>query len=188
MNDRNHPELLQSDLQFSHLGFHTTNLELMADFYKQVLSFTQTDRGQLGAVNLIFLSRDPTEHHQIVLMDGRPQDNPYCVINQISFRVPHLSMLRKLHDRVKSSALASDLVSVTHGNAISIYFRDPEKNRIEVFMDTPWYCEQPLREVIDLSQSDEQIMETTKRIAVSIPNFQDRETWIKSMKQRMGYE
>jgi catechol 2,3-dioxygenase len=41
----------------------------------------------------------------------------------------------------------------THGNAMSIYFRDPEGNRLEVFMDTPWYCEQPLREPIDLDRA-----------------------------------
>jgi len=187
MKTQHHPPLLQSDLQFSHLGFHTTNLESMADFYKEVLSFTETDRGQLGAINLIFLSRDPSEHHQIALIDGRPDHSPFCVINQISFRVPNLSILRLFHDRVKNSPLASDLVSVTHGNAISIYFRDPEKNRIEIFMDTPWYCEQPLREIVDLNQPDEHIMARAKDIAISRPHFQDRETWIESMKKRMGY-
>ena len=38
-----------------------------------------------------------------------------------------------------------------HGNAWSLYFRDPEGNRLEVFCDTQWYVEQPCLEDLDLS-------------------------------------
>jgi catechol 2,3-dioxygenase-like lactoylglutathione lyase family enzyme len=48
------------DLGFSHLGFHVHALERMARFYREALQFTETDRGQLGAVELVFLSRDRT--------------------------------------------------------------------------------------------------------------------------------
>ena len=30
-----------------------------------------------------------------------------------------------------------------HGNALSFYFSDPEKNGLEIFIDTPWDVEQP---------------------------------------------
>lgn len=44
-------------------------------------------------MQLVFLSRDPNEHHQLVLASGRPaESNPpgFNVINQISLRVPDL--------------------------------------------------------------------------------------------------
>ena len=57
-----------------------------------------------SAWTLIFLSRDPHDHHQLVLVSGKPDNippNPFnaqfgSVINQISFRVGSLDSLRKL--------------------------------------------------------------------------------------------
>lgn len=62
----NHPLGRQNDLVLSHMGFYVQNLEAMGQFYKDVLGFVETDRGDLGVVQLIFLSRDPSEHHQLV--------------------------------------------------------------------------------------------------------------------------
>jgi catechol-2,3-dioxygenase len=173
---------------FSHLGFYVQDLERMARFWRDVMGFTQTDRGNLGAVQLVFFSRDPAEHHQIVLVSGRPADLSFSIINQISLRVPDVATLRELHGRVQQEPELSDLVAVTHGNAVSIYFRDPEGNRLEVFMDTPWYCEQPLREPVDLGQSDEQVLAQAEAIARRQPRFQPRAQWLADMRRRMGYD
>jgi len=178
----------KNSLLFSHMGFYVRDLERMARFYKEVMCFFETDRGDLGPVQLVFLSRDPTEHHQIVLASGRPADLSFSVINQISLRVPDLATLRTVRDRVQADPDVSDLVCATHGNAVSIYFRDPEGNRLEVFLDTPWYCEQPLREAIDLDQSDEAVMAFAEALARSRPKFRSRADWIAEMAQRMGYK
>lgn len=181
------PLAQRHSLVFSHMGFYVRDLDRMARFYKEVMCFFETDRGDLGPVQLIFLSRDPSEHHQIVLATGRPTDLSFSVINQISLRVPDLATLREVHARVRADADVTDLVSATHGNAVSIYFRDPEGNRLEVFVDMPWYCEQPLREPIDLSQSDAQIMAAAEALARSRPKFRSRAEWIADMEQLMGY-
>jgi catechol 2,3-dioxygenase len=178
---------LGNSLVFSHMGFYVRDLEQMARFYKEVFCFTETDRGDLGVVKLVFLSRDPSEHHQIVLASGRPADLNFSVINQLSFRVPDLKTLRLVLARAKADGTASDIQSVTHGNAISIYLRDPEGNRIEIFMDTPWYCEQPLREPIELNQSDEAILARAEMLARGRPNFQPRAQWQASMARLMGH-
>jgi catechol 2,3-dioxygenase len=177
----------QGSLTFSHMGFYVRDLERMARFYKDALCFTETDRGDLGVVQLVFLSRDPAEHHQIVLATGRPADLAFNVINQISLRVPDLATLRLVRDRVAAEADVSELLCATHGNAVSIYFRDPEGNRLEVFLDMPWYCEQPLREPIDLDQSDADILARAEAIARSRPKFQSRAVWQAEMARRMGY-
>ena len=174
-------------LVFSHMGFYVRDLERMARFYRDVMCFFETDRGLLGTVQLVFLSRDPTEHHQIVLASGRPTDLAFSVINQISLRVPDLVTLRVVRNRVQADPDVTELLCATHGNAVSIYFRDPEGNRIEVFMDMPWYCEQPLREPIDLDQSDEAVMAAAEALARSRPRFRSRAQWIAEMEQLMGY-
>jgi catechol 2,3-dioxygenase len=179
--------LQPSSLVFSHMGFYVHDIERMARFYKEVMCFTETDRGLLGTVQLVFLSRDPTEHHQVVLASGRPADLGFSVINQMSFRVPDLATLRLVRDRVAADAGVTDLLCATHGNAVSIYFRDPEGNRLEVFMDTPWYCEQPLREPIDLDQSDATIMAQAEAMARARPQFQPRAQWQAEMARRMGF-
>lgn len=163
-------------LAFSHLGVYVHDLAAMARFYKEALRFTQTDAGDLGHVQLVFLSRDPNEHHQIVLATGRPAAIPFNLINQISFRVPDIATLRRFHGRLNDAG-ATDMQPVTHGNAISLYCRDPEGNRLELFVDTPWYCAQPLREAISFDDSDEVIMKKAEAIATRTPDFMSRAEW-----------
>ena len=175
-----------ASLVFSHVGFYVRDIERMARFYRDTMCFFETDRGLLGTVQLVFFSRDPAEHHQIALVSGRPADLSFSVINQISLRVPDVATLRELHARVQREPELSDLVAVTHGNAVSIYFRDPEGNRLEVFMDTPWYCEQPLREPIDLDQPDDAVMAQAEALARSRPRFRSRAVWRAEMERLMG--
>jgi len=175
-------------LVFSHMGFYVRDIARMSRFYRDVMCFFQTDRGLLGTVELAFFSRDPSEHHQIVLATGRPADLAFSVINQISLRVPDLATLREVRNRANAEPDVTDMVTATHGNAVSIYFRDPEGNRLEVFMDMPWYCEQPLREPIDLDQSDEAVMAAAEALARSRPKFRSRAQWMSEMEQLMGYK
>jgi catechol 2,3-dioxygenase-like lactoylglutathione lyase family enzyme len=177
-------------IAFSHIGIYVTDLAAMEAFYTGVFGFTVTDRGQLdtprGPVALVFLSRDPREHHQIVLASGRPKDLAFNVINQMSFRVEGLPALRALHARIAADPRVTEISPVTHGNAVSIYFRDPEGNRIELFFDTPWYVTQPLRESIDLALSDEVLMGKLEAQARTLPGFRPHAEWRADMARRMG--
>ena len=173
---------------FSHMGFYVRDIAAMEDFYSRVLGFTVTDRGNLGPVQLVFLSRDPEEHHQVVLASGRPEGPGFNLINQISFRVEGIAALRHFYEalaREQAQGRVSELVGVTHGNALSLYVRDPEGNRLELFFDTDWYCEQPVREPVDFSQTNEQIMARAEAVARSLPNFMPRAEWVSKMRARM---
>ena len=118
-------------LQFSHVGLFVTDMEKMADFYHRVLGFPITDRGFLaGGVELTFLSRDPRDHHQVVLVSGRPQGLPDRIVNQISFRLASLAELQRFFLRIRAEQVR-ELDPVCHGNAWSIYFRDPEGNTLD---------------------------------------------------------
>jgi len=176
-------------LAFSHIGFYVKDIERMEAFYTALLGFFVTDRGTLpgpsGNFTLVFLSRDPDEHHQIVLASGRPPSVDFNVINQISLRADSLDTLRQLHARLEAAG-ASDVQPVTHGNAVSIYFRDPEGNRLELFIDTPWYVNQPMRVPVDLNASNEEIMRAVEIHARTLPGFQPRSQWRARMAALMG--
>ncbi|MBI1845822.1 MAG: VOC family protein [Candidatus Rokubacteria bacterium] len=173
------------EMAFSHVGLYVTDQERMAAFYTRVLGFTITDRGPVGDTSLVFLSRDPREHHQIVLASGRPADTPFNVVNQISFRVAGLADVRAMHARLAGEPV-SDVQCVSHGNAMSVYFRDPEGNRIEVFCDTPWYVTQPVRIPFDFSRSDEELMRWAEDAARRLPGFTPAAEREREMARRMG--
>lgn len=176
-------------ITFSHIGIFVSDCARMEAFYTRLFGFTVTDRGRLdtprGPVDLVFLSRDPGEHHQLVLCSGRPRELPFNVINQLSFRVASLAELRDLYLRLANEPV-TEVAPVTHGNAISVYFRDPEGNRIELFVDTPWYVTQPLREPIDLTLPDEALLAAVEAMARAQPGFKPHAEWRAEMARRMG--
>ena len=175
-------------LAFSHMGIFVADVARMEDFYTRLLGFTVTDRGDLetprGKVFLVFLSRDPKEHHQIVLASGRPGELGFNPINQISFRMADFAGLREMHRRLQAEGVA-ELSPVSHGNALSVYFRDPEGNRIELFIDTPWYVTQPLRVPMDMSLPDAELWAWAEAQARKLPGFRNVEHWRDEVARRM---
>jgi len=178
-------------LSFSHFGFFVRDLERMADFYSRVLGFEISDRGELdtprGKVSLVFLTRDTRDHHQIVLASGRPAAEHFNPINQISFRMADFAGLREMHRLIQAERGVSEISPVSHGNALSVYFRDPEGNRIELFVDTPWYVTQPLRVPLDMSMSDQEVWRWAEKQARALPGYQPVEDWRADLARRLEH-
>ncbi len=163
--------------EFSHFGIYVTDLPRMEEFYTRVLGLVVTDRGPLkDGPTLVFLSHDPDQHHQIVLATGRPPGPSYSVVNQISFKLPTLGDLQAMHARAREEGIKEFRV-VTHGNAWSIYFADPEGNRVELFVDTPWHTPQPFAEPFDIEAPAEAIYTETEAICRNRPGFITRADW-----------
>ncbi len=96
----------QPAVSLSHFGIHVTDLARMEDFYTRVLGLLVSDRGNLpNGPTLLFLSRDPDEHHQLVLVTGRPPGLDYNVVNQISFKLTTLADLQAMHGRVREEGI-----------------------------------------------------------------------------------
>jgi catechol-2,3-dioxygenase len=176
-------------LTFSHFGFFVRDIERMAEFYTRVLGFAISDRGELdtprGRLSFVFLTRDPREHHQIVLASGRPDDLPFNSINQISFRMGDFAGLREMYRAIQSEEGVSEIAPVSHGNALSVYFKDPEGNRIELFVDTPWYVDQPMRVPMDMSLSDAALWKWAEESARARPGYKPVEQWRSELAKRL---
>jgi catechol-2,3-dioxygenase len=93
--------------------------------------------------------------------------------------------LREMHRRLVAEKV-KELYPVSHGNALSVYFHDPEANRIELFVDTPWHTPQPYAEPFDLEAPVATIMATTEALCRNRPGFTSRAAWRATQVERMG--
>lgn len=172
-------------LRLSHVGLYVRDPETMVAFYRDFMGFVETDRGRLPHGELIFLSRDPRDHHQLVLASGRPEGLPDRILNQLSFRVDSLADLKRFYEALESAPV-SQVEAITHGIAWSVYFRDPEGNRVEVFADTDWYIHQPHRTPIDLTRPVEEIYETTRALCEGRPECRSFRDWQNDLSDRLA--
>ena len=175
-------------LSITHVGIYVADLPRMVDFYTRVVGFAVSDRGPRtqGGGEIAFLTRDPAEHHQFVLATGRPADLGFSIVNQMSFLVDGLPTLKALYRDIKSEPDVEDLGPVSHGNALSAYFLDPEKNRIEFYLHTPWHVPQPHRMPVDLSLPDAELWAAVEKRVRATPGFKPREEWIADMERRIA--
>ena len=164
-------------LAFSHMGVFVTDINKMVDFYTRVLGLVVSDRDLMkDGREIAFMTLDPREHHQIVFATGRPADLSYNMIQQLSFRAPDLATLRETYKALKREPIV-ELGPISHGNAISAHFRDPEGNRFEVFIDTKWHVPQPCAEPVDLLKSDDEILAFVDQQVAKLQGVQLRADW-----------
>ena len=130
-------------------------------------------------------TRSPEEHHQIVLVPGRAPQSP-STVNQISFRVVSLAELRRLHAKLVGLGV-SNLNPTNHGGSWSVYFSDPEGNRIELLAQTPWYVP-PISISLDLSLSDAEIYSLTEAMVEQTPGHMPRSQWREQLERRLNDE
>ncbi len=172
--------------RLAHVGIYANDKPKLEKFYTDVLGLVVTDSGPgRNGVELTFMSASPGNHHQFVLVTGRPDTAGFNPINQISFMVDSLSDLRTVHGRAIERG-ATDMRVVTHGNAWSCYFKDPEGNTIEAYLDTPYHVPQPHGVPFDLSKSDEEILRETEAHCRATPGFMMMEDYQKQMAARLA--
>ena len=58
--------------RLSHVGLYVHDVPKMIDFYTKTLGFVVSDGAEDGRIT--FLSRNPSDHHQVVLVRGRATD------------------------------------------------------------------------------------------------------------------
>ena len=160
--------------RLSHVGLYVRDVPKMIDFYTKVLGFVVSDGAEDGRIT--FLSRNPSDHHQVVLVRGRTTETDTPMVQQVSFNIETLANVQKAFRKVRDAG-CEGIRPVSHGNAWSVYFRDPEGNQIEMFCDTPWYVPQPCGFKIDLDASEDEVYRFTEDYCRAQPGFKPIEEW-----------
>ena len=165
------------EAQLAHVGYYCRDLDTMVAFYTRVFGLVVTDTGvstRPGSPTIAFLSRNPDEHHQIALATGRA-DGP-TTINQVSFRVATLDDVRTWHRRLVELRV-ENIDARCHGNAWSLYFLDPEGNRLEVYTPTEWYVSQPFGQTFDPTKTNAELRAECAAIVAGDPSHCPMSEW-----------
>ncbi len=166
-------------LTLGHSTIPVADIDRMLAFYCDVLGFHVTNRGPVGddGGELAFLSQDPSAHHQVVLVSGLPtHDHQFVMADHLAFRTGTLADLRSIRTNLEEAGVEG-IIPISHGNAWSVYFNDPEGNGIECFVDSPFHVAQPHADSVDLDASDEEIENTTRAKIESQPEFRPFDQW-----------
>lgn len=173
-------------LHWSHAVLNIRDLEQMLDFYTGVLGFTVTDRGLLGgpgSPEIVFMSNSDNEHHQLAMVPTR-DSSPATSLNHLAFRVESFDEVKEMNRRLTVRNV--EILPLSHGNTLSLYFNDPEGNAIEVFWDTPWHVDQPQGVVWDTSLDEAEALRFVEDSFKDEPSFAPRNECEKTFVNRPG--
>ncbi|EEA20049.1 hypothetical protein TMatcc_000024 [Talaromyces marneffei ATCC 18224] len=127
--------------KLAHVVFRTApdKYKTMVNFYMQILNaiIRHEDPGKIA-----FLSFDE-EHHRIAILavpgiiTPSPTDIPRAGLDHIAFTYKSLTELAQLYVslRDRQSDPLKPIWSINHGPTTSLYYRDPQGNKIEMQVD-----------------------------------------------------
>ena len=175
--------------RLAHMGLFTRDIAPMLDFYTGPMGLTITDEGTYGdpPSRIVFMSNDPHEHHQFVLVqpgEVAPDEDKF-IAQQISFLVDTLEDLQTLYARITDAGQEVGR-AITHGNAWSFYFHDIDGNRIECYTHTPWYVPQPHAHNMDLMQPADEVRAQTEAHCRAMEGFMMAEDWRAKISAKMA--
>ena len=136
-----------------HVGIFVKDWERARAFYRDIVGLQISDESPERGM-AFFSSRPEEEHHELAVFRERGDGK---IIEQISFHVRDLKELKEYYRLFREKGVRI-LETVTHGNALSIYFADPEGNRLEVYWATGIKWPQPFKRPVDLTLPDEALL------------------------------
>lgn len=176
-------------LRWSHAVLYVRNLDEMIRFYGDVLGFEVSDRGPLdpthAGLDVAFLSQVGSDHHQLAFVPVRGSDS-VTPVDHFAFRVDSLADVKAMAEKLRADGRGADLNPLNHGNAWSVYFKDPEGNGLEVFCDSPWSVQQPQMQPWDLSMSEADLRRQTEAQFKDQPGFQPMEDFYAEHRRKLG--
>jgi catechol-2,3-dioxygenase len=147
--------------QLAHVVFQTRQFEAMLAWYDQVFGARVVHRNPMMA----FLTFDD-EHHRFALLNleavapGGPGHRGAVGVNHIAYTLPSAAALMTMYRRLKQGGV-EPVWPVHHGTTMSLYYDDPDGNRVEfqvdamppgeaeVFMNGPSFASNPVGVAFD---------------------------------------
>ena len=121
-----------SPAKFAHFVLRTGQVAKMAEWYKTVLAARIVFRDE----RLCFLSYDD-EHHRLALIQVpglEPRDPNGTGTDHVAYSYRDLGGLLATYRRLKAAGILPNW-PINHGVTTSIYYRDPDNNRVELQID-----------------------------------------------------
>ena len=122
--------------QFQHVGVFTTRPDDMLDWYRTVLGMeiTLVPRHAKGA----FVSNDDCHHRMGFLATPGLQEDTHkrdhARIGHLAFEYPDLETLLNSWELIAQAGI-EPVLCCDHGTTISLYYKDPDHNTIELVTD-----------------------------------------------------
>lgn len=159
------PSALRSDgprkvAELGHVGIRCFDVDAQLAFYTGVLGLVVTDHDP-GLGNYFLSARPDDEHHELLLAKGRDVPVDAKLIQQISFRCDTFDDVVGLYRQLQEHGTTFDMI-VSHGNAVGVYFFDPEGNRAEVYWQTGLVARQPFIEHINIETPAAELMDAIR--------------------------
>ena len=121
-----------SPAKFAHIVLRTGQFDKMAAWYQTVLAARIVFRDE----HLCFLSYDD-EHHRVALINipGMPVRDPDATgTDHVAYTYNDLGELLATYQRFKIAGILPHW-PINHGVTTSMYYRDPDNNRVELQID-----------------------------------------------------
>ncbi len=145
---------MPSVTSLGHIGLYVRDIARSKAFYRDILGLKISDENPRTGSAFMTARDRLEEHHELLLVPGREDGK---VVQQISFRCASLTDLKQFH-RLFLERNVSIIRTVSHGNAVGIYFYDPDGNQVEVYWPTGVDWPQPFGKPVDLAATDAEIM------------------------------
>jgi catechol-2,3-dioxygenase len=149
-----------------HVGLYAKDPAVSAAFYSDILGMQPVGGSgpeyPLGASAFV-CSRPDEEPHEIALFA-----NP--TLAHLAFKVSSLEEFRSVYARVLDRNIAVKF-AFNHGVSFAFYFDDPDGHMVEVYWPTGALdYRQPYAESLDLTKSDEQLLERVNVMTTTVAN------------------
>ncbi len=119
-------------IRFAHAVLRTNKFRQMVDWYKTVLEAKVVFENEM----LAFMTYDD-EHHRIAIagFPGIVDRAPHAAgLDHLAYTYSSLGDLVATYERLKAAGI-TPAVPINHGLTLSMYYRDPDGNKVELQID-----------------------------------------------------
>jgi len=125
-------DAIAKPIQLAHVVLHTSRFVEMVDWYKSVLQMYPSYEDD----HISFLTFDE-EHHRVALVSVpglQERADGHVGVHHMAFTFRNLTELLATHERLAAQGI-QPYWAVNHGITVSLYFNDPDRNRVELQVD-----------------------------------------------------